>query len=68
MDFDTPKNSGLRESLDRLLGDSYGFDKRKGYWPSRKLQRRDVGRYAEMGLLGLPSPRRMAGSVAARST
>jgi len=56
MDFEyTEEQRLLRESLDRLLGDSYPFDKRKaylaapeGYSPAMWTQ------YAELGLLGLP--------------
>jgi pimeloyl-CoA dehydrogenase small subunit len=56
MDFEyTEEQRLLRESLDRLLGDSYGFDKRKaylaepdGFSPAMWAQ------YAELGLLGLP--------------
>src|SRR5258708_358695 len=56
MDFEyTEEQRLLRESLDRLLGDSYGFDKRKaylaepdGFSPAMWTQ------YAELGLLGLP--------------
>jgi pimeloyl-CoA dehydrogenase small subunit len=56
MDFDpTEEQRLLRESVERLLADHYGFDKRRAYlsepdgW-SRALWER----YAELGLLGLP--------------
>src|SRR5262249_23658174 len=45
----------LRESLDRLLGDSYGFDKRKTYVAEPDGYSAAMWRqYAELGLLGLP--------------
>src|SRR6201982_3876017 len=56
MDFDlTEEQRLLRESVERLLADHYGFDKRRAYrgepdgW-SRTLW----AQYAEVGLLGLP--------------
>ena len=56
MDFEpTEEQRLLRDSVDRLLADRYGFDKRRLYlaeplgW-SRQLW----GQYAELGLLGLP--------------
>lgn len=56
MDFDlTDEQRLLRESVDRLIADRYGFEARRGYraepggW-SRALWRR----LAELGLLGLP--------------
>src|ERR1700741_2684678 len=56
MDFDpTEEQRLLRESVERLLADHYGFDKRRAYlsepdgW-SRALWEQ----YAELGLLGLP--------------
>jgi pimeloyl-CoA dehydrogenase small subunit len=56
MDFEfTEEQRLLRESLDRLLGDSYGFDKRKGYIAEPDgFSRAMWGQYAELGLLGLP--------------
>src|SRR5262249_48288441 len=43
------------ESLDRLLGDSYGFDKRKAYIAEIDgFSQAMWQQYAEMGLLGLP--------------
>jgi pimeloyl-CoA dehydrogenase small subunit len=56
MDFEyTEEQRLLRESLDRLLGDSYGFDKRKVYLAEPEgFSAAMWGRYAEMGLLGLP--------------
>jgi pimeloyl-CoA dehydrogenase small subunit len=64
MDFDfTEEQRLLKESLDRLIADRYGFDQRKGYaqnpegW-SRVLWRQQ----AELGLLGLPFAERFGGS------
>jgi pimeloyl-CoA dehydrogenase small subunit len=56
MDFEyTEEQRLLRESLDRLLGDSYGFDKRKAYLAEPDgFGAAMWGQYAELGLLGLP--------------
>jgi pimeloyl-CoA dehydrogenase small subunit len=56
MDFEyTEEQRLLRESLDRLLGDSYGFDKRKLYLAEPEGFSAAMWRqYAELGLLGLP--------------
>ena len=56
MDFEfTEEQRLLRESLDRLLGDGYGFDKRKAYLAEPEGFSAAMWRqYAEMGLLGLP--------------
>ncbi|MFI5002091.1 MAG: acyl-CoA dehydrogenase family protein [Reyranellales bacterium] len=56
MDFEyTEEQRLLRESLDRLLGDSYGFDKRKGYLAEPEgFSSAMWAQYAELGLLGLP--------------
>jgi pimeloyl-CoA dehydrogenase small subunit len=56
MDFEfTEEQRLLRESLDRLLGDSYGFDKRKAYLAEPDgFSAATWGQYAELGLLGLP--------------
>src|SRR5579859_2501168 len=56
MDFEyTEEQRLLRESLDRLLGDSYGFDKRKAYLAEPEgFSRAMWAQYAELGLLGLP--------------
>src|SRR5262249_36499820 len=56
MDFEfTEEQRLLRESLDRLLGDSYGFDKRKTYIAETDgFSAAMWQQYAEMGLLGLP--------------
>ncbi len=56
MDFDlSEEQSILKDSLDRLLADNYGFEDRKKHaaspegWSSQMW-----GRYAEMGLMALP--------------
>ncbi|HWB49459.1 MAG TPA: acyl-CoA dehydrogenase family protein [Stellaceae bacterium] len=56
MDFEfTEEQRLLRESLDRLLGDSYAFAKRKTYLAEPGgFSRAMWAQYAEMGLLGLP--------------
>jgi pimeloyl-CoA dehydrogenase small subunit len=56
MDFEfTEEQRLLRESLDRLLADSYGFDKRKAYLAEPEgFSTAMWGQYAELGLLGLP--------------
>ncbi|MBV8779657.1 MAG: acyl-CoA dehydrogenase family protein [Alphaproteobacteria bacterium] len=56
MDFEfTEEQRLLRESLDRLLGDAYGFDKRKTYLAEADgFSAAMWSQYAELGLLGLP--------------
>src|ERR1700689_5251863 len=56
MDFEyTEEQRLLRESLDRLLADSYGFDKRKLYVAEPGgFSAAMWAQYAELGLLGLP--------------
>jgi pimeloyl-CoA dehydrogenase small subunit len=56
MDFEyTEEQRLLRESLDRVLGDSYGFDKRKIYLAEPDgFGAAMWGQYAVLGLLGLP--------------
>ena len=56
MDFEfTEEQRLLRESLDRLLGDSYEFAQRKTYMAEPDgFSRAMWAQYAEMGLLGLP--------------
>jgi pimeloyl-CoA dehydrogenase small subunit len=63
MDFDLSQEQALlKQSVERLLSDHYGFDRRKAYgaqpdgW-SREMWRR----YAELGLLGLPFAERHGG-------
>ena len=56
MDFEfTEEQRLLRESLDRLLGDSYEFAQRKAYMAEPEgFSRAMWAQYAELGLLGLP--------------
>ena len=56
MDFDlTEEQRLLRDSVDRLLADHYGFAARRGYLAEPEGHSKDMwGRYAELGLLGLP--------------
>src|SRR5215469_1770186 len=56
MDFEyTEEQRLLRESLDRLLGDSYEFAQRKGYMAEPEGFSRAIwAQFAELGLLGLP--------------
>src|SRR5580658_5087626 len=56
MDFEfTEEQRLLRESLDRLLGDSYEFAQRKAYIVEPEgFSRAMWAQYAELGLLGLP--------------
>src|SRR6266481_3527532 len=56
MDFDlTEEQRLLRESVERLLADHYGFDKRRAYLAEPDGWSRALwSRYAELGLLGLP--------------
>jgi pimeloyl-CoA dehydrogenase small subunit len=56
MDFDlTDEQRLLRDSIDRLLADTYTFDKRKTYLAEPEGWSRALwSRYAELGLLGLP--------------
>ncbi|MGA8401643.1 MAG: acyl-CoA dehydrogenase family protein [Stellaceae bacterium] len=56
MDFEfTEEQRLLRESLDRLLGDSYEFAQRKAYMAEPEgFSRAMWAQYAALGLLGLP--------------
>jgi pimeloyl-CoA dehydrogenase small subunit len=56
MDFDlTEEQRLLRDSVDRLLADTYTFEKRKGYLAEPEGWSRSLwSQYAELGLLGLP--------------
>jgi pimeloyl-CoA dehydrogenase small subunit len=56
MDFDlTEEQRLLRDSVDRLLADTYTFEKRKGYLAEPEGWSRALwSQYAELGLLGLP--------------
>ncbi len=65
MDFDLSEEQRLlKESLDRLIGDRYGFEQRKGYAQNPEGWSRDLwAQYAELGLLGLPFEERYGGSA-----
>ena len=56
MDFDlTDEQSLIKEQLDRLLADRYGFEQRRKYMASAEGWSADMwGAYAEMGLMALP--------------
>src|SRR5262249_56977999 len=56
MDFElTGEQRLLRDSVERLVADHYGFDKRRTYLAQRDGWRRTLwAQYAELGLLGLP--------------
>src|SRR5215471_9211938 len=56
MDFELSEEQRLlRESIERLLADHYGFDKRRGYLAEPEGWSRALwAQYAELGLLGLP--------------
>jgi pimeloyl-CoA dehydrogenase small subunit len=58
MDFDlTEEQRLLRDSVERLLADHYGFDKRRSYLAEPEGWSRGLwAQYAELGLLGLPFP------------
>jgi pimeloyl-CoA dehydrogenase small subunit len=64
MDFDLSEEQRLlHESLDRLLGDRYAFEKRKSYGQSPEGWSRELwAQYAELGLLGLPFPESYGGT------
>ena len=69
MDFDlTEEQRLLRDSVDRLLADHYGFAARRGYLAASEGWSKAMwSRYAELGLSACPLPRNMAGSAAVRS-
>src|SRR5260370_13797902 len=56
MDFDlTEEQRLLRERVERLLADHYGFDRRRAYLAEPDGWSRTLwAKYAELGLLGLP--------------
>ena len=58
MDFDLSEEQRLlRESVERLLADHYGFDKRRSFLAEPEGWSRGLwAQYAELGLLGLPFP------------
>jgi pimeloyl-CoA dehydrogenase small subunit len=63
MNFDlTEEQRLLRDSVERLLADHYGFDKRRSYLAEPEAWSRGLwARYAELGLLGLPFPEKYGG-------
>ena len=65
MDFDlTEEQRLLKESLDRLIGDRYGFEQRKTYAQAPEGWSRELwAQYAELGLLGLPFAEEYGGSA-----
>jgi pimeloyl-CoA dehydrogenase small subunit len=56
MDFDlTEEQSMLKDSVQRLLADNYGFEERRKHMASPEGWSTEMwGRYAEMGLMALP--------------
>ncbi|MBV9374541.1 MAG: acyl-CoA dehydrogenase family protein [Alphaproteobacteria bacterium] len=65
MDFDLSEEQRLlKESLDRLIGDRYGFEQRKGYAQNAEGWSRELwSQFAELGLLGLPFAEEFGGSA-----
>jgi pimeloyl-CoA dehydrogenase small subunit len=65
MDFDLSEEQRLlKESLDRLIGDRYAFEQRKGYAQSPQGWSRELwAQFAELGLLGLPFEEPHGGSA-----
>jgi pimeloyl-CoA dehydrogenase small subunit len=65
MDFDLSEEQRLlKESLDRLIGDRYAFEQRKGYAQGQEGWSRELwAQFAELGLLGLPFDERHGGSA-----
>ena len=56
MDFDLNDDQRLlKDSVDRLIADKYGFEQRRGYMAEPDGWSRAMwAQYAELGLLGLP--------------
>ena len=65
MDFDLSEEQRLlKESLDRLIGDRYGFEQRKTYGQAPEGWSRELwAQYADLGLLGLPFAEEYGGSA-----
>jgi len=63
MDFDlTEEQRLLKDSVDRLIADRYGFENRKKYLADPAGHSRALwAAYAELGLLGLPFPEAQGG-------
>jgi alkylation response protein AidB-like acyl-CoA dehydrogenase len=58
MDFDLSDDQRLlKDTVDRLIQDRYGFEARRGYRDSERGYSAEVwASLAELGLLGLPFP------------
>lgn len=57
MDFNfTEEQTLLRDSLSRLLGDTYDFDRRRALLQGEGWSRENWARFAELGLLAAPLP------------
>ena len=58
MDFDLSDDQRLlKDSVDRMISDRYGFEARKGYRAAPDGWSREIwAQFAEIGLLGLPFP------------
>jgi len=65
MDFDLSEEQRLlKESLDRLTGDRYGFEQRKSYAQNAEGWSHELwAQFAELGLLGLPFAEQYGGSA-----
>jgi pimeloyl-CoA dehydrogenase small subunit len=63
MDFELSEEQRLlKDSVERLLGDHYEFEARKTYMEAPEGFSRELwGKYAELGLLGLPFEERFGG-------
>jgi pimeloyl-CoA dehydrogenase small subunit len=63
MDFDlTEEQRLLRDSVERLINDRYGFEQRRAYAAEPEGSSRAMwNSYAELGLLGLPFPEAAGG-------
>ena len=63
MDFDlSDEQRLLKDSVDRMLADRYGFEARRGYRATPEGWSRDIwAQFAELGLLGLPFPEAQGG-------
>ena len=63
MDFDLNDDQRLlKDSVDRLIGDKYGFDQRRGFMAEPGGWSRAMwAQFAELGLLGLPFSEELGG-------
>lgn len=64
MDFDLSEEQRmLKESVERLVGERYGFEQRKAYMKQDGGYSRELwAQYADLGLLGLPFAEKYGGS------